>query len=439
MQVRSGIAAVIEVRTPLGRLGSVVAALEEIGASVVSTQIVEQTETNSTYRLELSGLTLGTGDAAAARLEALPGVQPLRVLDPVFAAHQGGKIAVISKVPVESRADLSVIYTPGVAQVCLAIAADLSRGTDLTIKGNTVAVVTDGSAILGLGNLGPLPAMPVMEGKAMLFKRFAGVDAFPICLATQDTEEIIRVTAAIAPGFGGINLEDIAAPRCFEVERRLQAMLDIPVFHDDQHGTAIVTVAALINAAKLTGKRVQDMRAVVNGVGAAGVACARMMLALGVGDIIACDTEGAIYRGRTSRMNAEKQWMAENTNVDNKRGVLADVLHGADLFVGVSAPRTLTPAMLRTMAPNPLIFAMANPTPEILPEDAAGLVGVMATGRSDYPNQINNALAFPGVFRGALNVRASAINEPMKLAAARALADLVSDADLSPEHIIPSI
>lgn len=436
---RSNVAAVLEVRVPAGRLGSVIGTLEELGAAVLWSQNIQTGDESSLYRLELSGISFGATQSVADRLALIPGVHPQSVLDPVFVIHQGGKISVNSKVPVETRADLSLIYTPGVGQVCIAIAEDLSRATDFTIKGNTVAVVTDGSAVLGLGNLGPLPALPVMEGKAMLFKRFGGVDAFPICLDTQDTEEIIRATQLIAPVFGGINLEDIAAPRCFEVERRLQNLLDIPVFHDDQHGTAIVVIAALINALRLTNHKIEDLRAVVNGTGAAGVACARMMLDLGVGDIVCCDTRGAIYRGRKEGMNSEKEWIAENTNRNNLTGSLADVLPGVDLFVGLSAAGMLTPPMVRTMHPKPLVFAMANPTPEIMPEEAHGIVSVMATGRSDFPNQINNALAFPGVFRGALNVRASTINEHMKMAAARAIADLIATADLRPDYVVPSL
>lgn len=436
---RGNVAAVMEVSVPAGRLGSVIATLEELGASVLWSQIIQPGTESNLYRLEIAGITFGTAQAVADRLSVIPGVNTQSVLDPVFAIHRGGKIAVNSKVPVETRADLSLIYTPGVGQVCIAIAEDLSRGIDFTIKGNAVAVITDGSAVLGLGNLGPLPALPVMEGKAMLFKRFANIDAFPICLNTQNADEIVRATELIAPVFGGINLEDIAAPRCFEVERRLQESLDIPVFHDDQHGTAIVMIAALLNSLRLTNRRVEDLRVVINGTGAAGVACARMMLDLGVGDIVCCDTRGAIYRGRPDGMNSEKEWIAQHTNRSNLQGTLAEVLPGMDLFVGLSAAGMLTPAMVRTMHPEPLVFAMANPTPEIMPEDAAGIVTVMATGRSDYPNQINNALAFPGVFRGALNVHASAINEQMKLAAARAIADLIAPADLRADYVVPSI
>jgi malate dehydrogenase (oxaloacetate-decarboxylating) len=372
-------------------------------------------------------------------VRAVPGVTVINVSDRTFLLHLGGKVEVNAKVPIRNRDDLSMAYTPGVARVCRAIHAEPSKVFQLTIKSNTVAIVTDGSAVLGLGNIGPEAALPVMEGKAMLFKEFGGVDGFPISVATQDADEIVKTVCNIAPVFGGINLEDIAAPRCFEVEDRLKELLDIPVFHDDQHGTAIVVTAALFNALRIVNKKLADLKIVVAGVGAAGVATTKMLLAAGARHIIGCDRDGIIYRGRPGVMNFAKQWYAEHTNPDNERGTLSDALRGADFFLGVSGPRLVTPDDIRRMARDPIVFALANPTPEILPEDADGLVAVMATGRSDYPNQINNVLAFPGVFRGALDCRAREINEEMKLAAAEALCALVSESELEPDYIIPSV
>ena len=357
-----------------------------------------------------------------------------------LALHAGhkGKIAVQCKVPLETRDDLSIAYTPGVAEPCRAIAKDPAAAYTYTAKGNAVAVVSDGSAVLGLGNIGAAAAAPVMEGKAVLFKQFGGVDAYPICLDTQDTEEIIRVVRAVAPVFGGINLEDIASPRCFEIESRLEAELDIPVFHDDQHGTAVVVTAALTNALKLTGRTFRDARVVLSGPGAAGTAITRMLLSAGVRDIICCDRTGALMPGR-AKMDAHKAALAEETNPRRFAGTLAEALAGADVFIGVSGPGIVTPDMVRSMAPSPIVFAMANPVPEIMYEDAlAAGAAVVGTGRSDTPNQINNVLAFPGIFRGALDARARDINREMKLAAAKAIASLVADSELSAEYIIPS-
>ncbi|HOS43098.1 MAG TPA: NADP-dependent malic enzyme, partial [Armatimonadota bacterium] len=321
----------------------------------------------------------------------------------------------------------------------MAVHDDVMRAHTLTIKRNTVAVVSDGTAVLGLGDIGPEAAMPVMEGKAQLFKAFGGVDAFPICVATTDPDEIVAVVKAIAPTFGGINLEDISAPRCFAIEDRLKAELDIPVFHDDQHGTAVVVLAALYNALKIVDKRMEELKIVVSGVGASGVACSKILMNAGVRTIIGCDRSGAIYRGRTANMNSMKAWYAEHTNPEGRRGTLSEVIAGADLFLGLSGPGTLTVEDVRRMAPRAIVFAMANPVPEIMPEEAGPYVAVMATGRSDYPNQINNVLAFPGIFRGALDCRARAITERMKLAAARAIAETVTDAELLPGYIIPSV
>jgi malate dehydrogenase (oxaloacetate-decarboxylating) len=367
------------------------------------------------------------------------GVEVERVSDRTFLMHLGGKIEMRSKIPVKTRDDLSMAYTPGVARICQAIAADRDSAWNLTIKQNTVAVVSDGTAVLGLGDIGPEAAMPVMEGKAQLFKEFGGVDAWPICLATKDTDEIVAAVRAIAPGFGAINLEDISAPRCFEIERRLRAELDIPVFHDDQHGTAIVVLAALLNALRVVDKRIEDIRVVATGVGAAGVAVADILLNAGVRTLIGCDHSGAIYEGR-SGLTAVKQAFAKRTNPDRLEGQADDVLAGADVYIGLSRPGAVSRAGIERMADNAIVFAMANPTPEIAPEDLPpGKVAVVATGRSDYPNQINNVLAFPGVFRGALDVRASTITEGMKVAAGHAIASVIAADELGPEYVIPSV
>ncbi|HEX8131548.1 MAG TPA: malic enzyme-like NAD(P)-binding protein, partial [Pyrinomonadaceae bacterium] len=333
----------------------------------------------------------------------------------------------------------SMAYTPGVARVCMAIHHDRDKAFQYTIKRNTVAVVSDGSAVLGLGDIGPAAAMPVMEGKAMLFKEFAGVDAFPICLSTKDPNEIVNTVKRISVAFGGINLEDISAPRCFEIEERLKEELDIPVFHDDQHGTAVVVLAALINAAKLIGKEMGELKVVVNGTGAAGVACTKIIMAAGVSKIIGCDQHGILYRGRREHMNWVKEWYAENTNPEGLRGTVHEAMVGADVFMGLSVPGVISREDVKRMAAKPVIFAMANPTPEIMPEEVADIVAVMATGRSDYPNQINNVLCFPGIFKGALACRATRINEEMKLAAAHAIAGLISEEELHPEYIVPSV
>jgi len=370
-------------------------------------------------------------------IEGLKDVELLDWFDRTFRMHEAGKIETLALAPVGDRDDLSMAYTPGVARVCMAINEDVSRSHELTIRKNTVAIVSDGTAVLGLGNIGPEAAMPVMEGKALLFKEFAGVDAFPLCLATTDTEEIIETVERIAPTFGGINLEDIAAPACFEIEERLKESLDIPVFHDDQHGTAVVALAALWNSLKIADKEMSEIAVVISGIGAAGVAIGKILLSAGVGEVIGVDSTGAIYEGR-DRLNPAKQWFAENTNREGRTGSLQDVLTGTDVFMGVSAPDLLTAADLRTMSADPIIFAMANPNPEITPEAADGLAAVMATGRSDYPNQINNVLAFPGLFRGALDVGATDITESMKLAAAENIAGVVGD-DLAPDYIIPSV
>ncbi|MBC8284133.1 MAG: NAD-dependent malic enzyme [Nitrospinae bacterium] len=378
------------------------------------------------------------GQKIVAALEQTEGVEVVHSSDRTFLLHLGGKIEVTSKKELKSRDDLSMAYTPGVGRVCMAIHNNPEEVYKLTIKRNTVAIVTDGTAVLGLGDIGPEAALPVMEGKAMLFKEFAGVDAFPICLNSKNVDEIVQTVRAIAPGFGGINLEDIAAPQCFEIEKRLQEELDIPVFHDDQHGTAVVVSAALINAFKLLGKSHQKVKVVVLGAGAAGTACTKMIKQLQIENIIVCDRKGAINKSRDD-LNEPKQWFAENTNPEGLSGKLGEIIADADLFLGVSGPDQLKVEDLKKMAKDPVVFALANPIPEILPEIAAPYVAIMATGRSDFPNQINNVLCFPGLFRGALDCMATQINEEMKMAAAQAIAECISQEFLQPDYIIPSV
>jgi malate dehydrogenase (oxaloacetate-decarboxylating) len=387
-------------------------------------------------------LTVSCGDSGHAEsvvraVRAVPGVEVDSVSDRTFLLHKGGKIEVRPKLPIKTRDDLSMAYTPGVGRVSMAIHEDPSKAWALTIKGNCVAVVSDGTAVLGLGDIGPEAAMPVMEGKAMLFKEFAGIDAFPLCVDTKDVDEIVAFVKHAAPTFGGINLEDIAAPRCFEIERRLRAELDIPVFHDDQHGTAIVVLAALLSSLRIVGKRVEDVTVVVVGAGAAGVACTEIMLAQGVGDVIVCDIEGALVPERM--LDPERAALAARTNKLRRRGMANDLLAGADVMVGLSGPGAVSAEAVRTMANDAIVFAMANPVPEVQPEEVRGDVAIMATGRSDYPNQINNVLAFPGVFKGALEVRAREIDEAMKLAAAQAIAGVIPHDELHADYIIPSV
>ena len=349
-----------------------------------------------------------------------------------------GKIEVITRAPLETRDDLSLAYTPGVAQPCLEIQKDVNKSYDLTRRSNLVAVITDGTAVLGLGDIGPEAGMPVMEGKCALFKAFGDVDAIPLCVRSKEVDDIVKTVALLAGSFGGVNLEDISAPRCFEIERKLKEICDIPIFHDDQHGTAVVTLAAMLNALKLTGKKIEDIRVVTSGAGAAGIAIIKLLISMGLKDVVLCDRKGAIYKGRDG-LNAEKEEMAEITNAQMRKGTLEEVIKGADVFIGVSAPGCVTSEMVKSMAPDPIIFAMANPTPEIMPDLAreAG-AAVVGTGRSDFPNQINNVLAFPGIFRGALDVRASDINDAMKIAAAKAIAEFVKPEELTAEYIIPS-
>jgi malate dehydrogenase (oxaloacetate-decarboxylating) len=377
-------------------------------------------------------------DAITGACQGVPGVEVETVSDRTFLLHLGGKIHMNGNLPVKTRDDLSMAYTPGVARVCQAIAADPESAWNLTIKRNSVAVVTDGTAVLGLGDIGPAAAMPVMEGKALLFKEFGGVDAWPICLDTTDPGEIVAAVAAIAPGFGGINLEDISAPRCFEIERRLREQLDIPVFHDDQHGTAVVVLAAFLSALRVVGKRIEDVRVVVSGVGAAGVAVTETLQAAGVTNVVGCDSRGAIHRGRPDLNDVKTQYV-ERTNPEGLTGSADDVLAGADVFIGLSRPGAVSVEGIARMADDAIVFAMANPAPEVAPEAIADLAAVIATGRSDYPNQINNVLAFPGIFRGALDVRASAITTGMEVAAGHAIAAVIAEHELAPDYIVPSV
>ena len=419
----------------LGRLATVIGGT---GANITSiggfdargSDVVEDIVAHCTSESHIAAL--------ADAVKSVPDVELLEVADLTFELHVGGKIEVLGRVPLADRDGLSMAYTPGVARVCNAIADDPARVYDLTIKANTVAIVTDGSAVLGLGDIGPAAALPVMEGKALLFKEFAGVDAFPICLDVSTADELVDTVRRIAPVFGGINLEDISAPMCFDVEQRLRDQLDIPVFHDDQHGTAVVVLAALENALRVVGKDITDVRVVISGVGAAGVAIAKILMQAGVPSVVGADRKGTVHVGRDD-LNSAKRWFAEHTNPDGITGSLADAMVGADVFVGVSGPNVITAADVTTMAKAPIVFALANPDPEIRPEEALEVAAVVATGRSDFPNQINNVLAFPGIFRGALDVRATSITEGMKVAAARAIARVISSDELGPGNIVPSV
>jgi malate dehydrogenase (oxaloacetate-decarboxylating) len=425
-----------------GMLGRVASAIGEAGAQIGTIDLVSLADGHAVRDITVDTGGETHGDDVVRAVDGIDGAEVVETTDRTFLMHVGGKIEQRNKHALRTRDDLSMAYTPGVARVCSAIAADRDKAFQYTIKRNTVAVVSDGSAVLGLGDIGPEAALPVMEGKAMLFKEFGGVDAFPICLDTQDTEAIIATVKAIAPTFGGINLEDISAPRCFEIEDRLKAELDIPVFHDDQHGTAVVTLAALLNAVKLTGKRLEDLQVLVVGLGAAGVAVTRILLEAGVRHLIGCDRSGALHTDREDyldgSMTGVKRWFAESTNRERRSGSPAEVIDGADLFVGLSGARVMAPEALARMADGAIVFAMANPTPEVTPEEAEPYARVIATGRSDYPNQINNVLCFPGIFRGALDVRAREITEDMKMAAARGIASIVRDDELREDYIIPS-
>jgi malate dehydrogenase (oxaloacetate-decarboxylating) len=420
-------------------LGRIASTIGQAGGDIGAVDIVQSSRDTMVRDITFTARDIEHAHQIADAIKSLEKVTLRSISDPVFLLHLGGKIEVTSRVPLNTRGDLSAAYTPGVARICQAIYHEPVAVWSLTIKGNSVAVVTDGTAVLGLGDIGPAAALPVMEGKAILFKEFGGVDAWPICLQTKDTDEIVQIVKAIAPVFGGINLEDIAAPRCFEIEERLKQELDIPVFHDDQHGTAVVVLAGLINAVKVVDKKMADLKIVFLGVGAAGVACSKILMSAGVKDIIGVDRAGTLYKGRSEHMNSEKVWYAENTNPRQIKGDLAAAIKGADVFIGLSGPGMLTVDHLRTMAHDAIVFAMANPDPEISPEEAEPYVRVMATGRSDYPNQINNVLCFPGFFRGLLDAHATTVNEEMKLAAAEAIAAQVPEKELHEEYIIPSV
>jgi malate dehydrogenase (oxaloacetate-decarboxylating) len=421
-----------------GTFARLAAAIGEAGASLGGIDIVRVEKSTKVRDVTVLAADAAHLDEVVEKVQHIDGVHVMHVSDRTFLMHLGGKIEVVPRAPVKTRDDLSMAYTPGVARVARAIADDPAKVWSLTTKQHMVAVVTDGSAVLGLGDLGPEAALPVMEGKAMLFKEFGNVDAFPIALATQDPDEIVAAVKAIAPGFGGINLEDIAAPRCFEVEERLQAELDIPVFHDDQHGTAICVLAALLNALQVVGKRLADVRIVTTGCGAAGTAVTKILLGAGARAIVGCDEGGALYRGRPGLTDSKRAY-AELTNPDNVEGSADDVLGGADVFIGLSVPGAITRAGVGRMAAAPIVFALANPRSEIEPEEIEDLAAVIATGRSDYPNQINNVLAFPGVFRGALDVRARAITHGMQIAAARALAEVIAEHELAADYVVPSV
>jgi malate dehydrogenase (oxaloacetate-decarboxylating) len=422
-----------------GMLGRVTSVIGKAGGDIGAVDLVEMTGDRVFRDMTIKARDSEHGQRIIDKLRKLPVVKISNISDRTFLMHLGGKIEVRSKVPIRTRDDLSMAYTPGVARVSLAIKEDPQRAFSLTIKQNSVAVVTDGTAVLGLGDIGPLAAMPVMEGKAMLFKELAGVDAFPICLDTKDPDKIVETVKLIAPAFGGVNLEDISAPRCFEVEARLRKELDIPVFHDDQHGTAVVVVAALLNALKIVRKDPRRLKVTVCGVGAAGTAVIKMLMTLGVRQIIGVDEHGTIHRGRTVGMDFMKTWVSEATNPQNVKGKMPEAVKDADVFIGLSVPGVLALRDVKRMARDRIVFAMANPVPEIQPEEAERHVRVMATGRSDYPNQINNVLCFPGFFRGLLDIRARLVNDEMKLAAAHAIASCVGKSELGPEYIIPSV
>jgi malate dehydrogenase (oxaloacetate-decarboxylating) len=433
----------IEIDDAAGTLAQLTGAIGEAQGIVVAVDAVEIDSGHSVRDIVVDASGKDHWEQILAAIAAVQGARVIDTIDRTFLLHVGGKIEQHNKHPLKTRDDLSMAYTPGVARVCLAIADDEDRAFQYTIKRNTVAVVSDGTAVLGLGDIGPRAAMPVMEGKCCLFKEFAGVDAFPICLDTKDTDEIVRAVTLIAPGFGGINLEDISAPRCFEIEDRLKRDLDIPIFHDDQHGTAVVVMAALLNAVKLTGRRMEDLHVLIIGLGAAGIAVTKILLEAGVRHIIGADSRGALHVKRgdyeDGSMNAVKRWFSETTNPECRAGAPADVIDGADLLIGLSGARVIEAEHLARMNDDAMVFAMANPNPEVIPEEAAPYVRIMATGRSDYPNQINNVLCFPGVFRGALDVRAPDITDSMKMAAARAIAAIVTDEELHEDYIIPSV
>jgi malate dehydrogenase (oxaloacetate-decarboxylating) len=427
----------IKLTAPSGSFAMIADIISKSGAELGDTKVLESNQETVQREIHFSSTTIHAREIIS-KLHDLPGVHINDVINEVYTTHIGGKIGIQLKTEVNNQKDLSIVYTPGVAEVCRTIQKQPELVYNLTIKKNSVAVVTDGSAVLGLGNIGAAAGLPVMEGKAMLFKMLADVDAYPICLSTQDPDEIVAAVKAIAPGFGGINLEDIAAPKCFEIEQRLQNELDIPIFHDDQHGTAVVVLAALINAIKVVNKKFENLKVVIMGAGAAGVACAKILLFAGIRNIIVTDTKGIVYTGRAD-MNSAKEELAKLTNPEMIKGTISDAIKGADVFIGVSGPNLLSVENVKLMAKDNIVFALSNPDPEIKPEIAKPYVRIMATGRSDYPNQINNVLCFPGLFRGLLDSHATTVTEKMKYAAAKAIASRVEDYELNENFIIPNI
>jgi malate dehydrogenase (oxaloacetate-decarboxylating) len=419
-------------------IGSVATAVSDAGGAVTALDVVEPSAKRMVVDITCNAIDDGHAELLKAAVDAVEGANVQAISDRTFLLHLGGVISVEPKISLKTRDDLSMAYTPGVARISMAIAKDPTLARNLTIKRNSVAVVTDGSAVLGLGNIGPEAALPVMEGKALLFKRFAGIDAWPVCLATQDVDEIVRIVECIAPVYGGINLEDISAPRCFEVESRLRELLDIPVFHDDQHGTSTVVYAALLNALRVVGKELKDIHVVVLGVGAAGVAISKLLLAEGVGDIVGINHNGILVEGDT-RLDSARQWLAANTNSQKRSGTLADAMAGADVLIGVSGSNLVTEEHLKLMAKDSIVFALANPDPEVDLALARRYAAIVASGRSDEPNQINNVLAFPGIFRGLLDVGARRVTEEVEIVAGRAIAGMVKDSELSPEYIVPTV
>jgi malate dehydrogenase (oxaloacetate-decarboxylating) len=429
----------LEILSKPGMLGKVTLAIGKAGGDIGAIDIIGFGKGTIIRDIVVDVSGVEKGQKVVEEVKKVRGVRVLNVTDRTFRIHQGGKIEVKNKILLNTREELSMVYTPGVARICMAIHEDREKAYDLTIKKNTIAIVTDGTAVLGLGDIGPEAAMPVMEGKAMLFKEFGDVNAFPICLNTKDPEEIISAVKWISPGFGGINLEDISAPRCFEIEGRLKKELEIPVFHDDQHGTAVVILAGLFNSLKIVGKQLDSIRVVVSGLGAAGIASIRVLLSLGVKQVIGCDRSGILFKGRKENMNPVKKQIAEQTNPEGLRGSLSLAMKGADVFIGLSQPGVIHSRDIKKMSKDPIIFAMANPVPEIMPEEASRYARVVATGRSDYSNQINNVLCFPGLFRGILDCNAREINDEMLFAAAKAIASIVAENELSEDYIIPSV
>jgi malate dehydrogenase (oxaloacetate-decarboxylating) len=420
-------------------LGKITSVIGKVGGDIEAVDLVESGRDSIVRDISVNARDVDHGQEIVSKVKTIQGIHIINISDPTFLIHLKGKLEIKSRNPLRTRNDLSMVYTPGVGRICNAIYEDPDSVWNLTIKGNTIAVVTDGTAVLGLGDIGPEAAMPVMEGKAILFKELAGVDAWPICLSTKDPDEIVTIVKGLAPGFGGINLEDISAPRCFYIEDRLKEELDIPVFHDDQHGTAVVTLAALYNAMKVVNKQLDQLKVVMLGVGAGGTATAKILMEAGVKNILGCDRQGILHPSRDYGDNENKIWFAKNTNPSEFSGSISEAMEGADLFIGLSGPNMLTETDLKVMNKDAIVFALANPDPEIFPEEAAPYVRVMATGRSDYPNQINNALCFPGFFCGMLDVRASSVNSEMKIAAAKAIAAVVPEKEISEEYIIPSI